>query len=428
MARKKQSDSAADQAAGKRPSRGARASKAGPSAPDPVVAARPVGRPSQSKTKLSYPSVDKLQNTLASEVFTYCKDVKKASGRALGTLVELVTFYTLCAWGLRDQIAIERGVPEFANDDIRHNVEFSLHPLIQNTSVTIKPLHLPVTSSKIIRVLDKPLEEVTARNERLVSRNQIMRNAAVIGERDGGFITAHLVEMDASGCTIALNELADEPFAIFECKRVGVEEGMRKGPQTIEKAKQGAYVARSVSSLQKFRLLNGKVQGVLDRGNGQLRTGDYDTLLRQMIDGKDKEMLRHFILTVGVVSNHGNWFTAEDHNKELKVLAHSYDWLLFLTDTGLCQFIDKLLLHPVAELKPARDAFLASYNKDKTENRFTKVKIDVDADKALKRYFDVHEQEVESWFNVIAPRKGTIRQLRADLVKLVDKDWKGIRS
>ena len=56
--------------------------------------------------------------------------------------------------------------------------------------------------------------------------------------------------MDASGCTIALNDLIAEPFAIFECKRVGVEEGMRKGPQTIEKAKQGAYVARSVSSLQ----------------------------------------------------------------------------------------------------------------------------------------------------------------------------------
>jgi hypothetical protein len=147
-----------------------------------------------------------------------------------------------------------------------------------------------------------------------------------------------------------------------------------------------------------------------------------------VIDGDEKELLRHFILTVGVVSNHGNWFTAEDHNKELKVLAHSYDWLLFLTDGGLCQFIDKLLLNPVKELKPARDAFLVSYNKDKTENRFTKVKIDVEADKAMKRYFDLHEQEAESWFNVIAPQKGTIKQLRADLVKLVDKNWKGIRS
>jgi hypothetical protein len=376
---------------------------------------------------LSYQSVDKLQNLLASEVFTYCTDKKKASGRALGTLVELVTFYTLCAWGLRDHIAIERSVPEFANADIRHNVEFSLHPIAASQSVTIKPLHLPVTSAKIMRALQTPLINVKTRSEQLVTTGRVMRNAAIIAERDGGLVTAHLVEMDANGCAIAVTHLFDDPFAIFECKRVGVEEGMRKGPQTIEKAKQGAYVARSVSSLQKFRLANGRVQGVLDRGNGQLRTGDYDTLLRQVIDGNDKELLRYFILTVGVVSNHGNWFTAENHNKELRVLAHSYDWLLFLTDTGLCQFIEKLLLNPVAELKPARAAFLASYNKNTSGNRFTKVKIDVEADLALKKYFDLHELEVEGWFNVIAPHDGSIRQLRKDLVKLVSKNWKSIR-
>lgn len=163
-------------------------------------------KPAKPKEKrVSYPSIDKLQNTLAKEVFSYCKDVKKASGRALGTLIELVTFYTLCAWGLRDHVAIERGVPEFANHDIRHNVEFSLHPLIVNNSITIKPLHLPVTSKKIIRAIGTPLKDVTARNEKLVSNNRVMRNAAVIGERDGGFVTAHLVEMDDEGCTLALN-------------------------------------------------------------------------------------------------------------------------------------------------------------------------------------------------------------------------------
>ena len=55
---------------------------------------------------------------------------------------------------------------------------------------------------------------------------------------------------------------------------------MRKGPQTIEKAKQGAYVARSVSSLQKFRLADGRLQGVIDLGGGNLRTGEYAPLLR----------------------------------------------------------------------------------------------------------------------------------------------------
>ena len=32
---------------------------------------------------------------------------------------------------------------------------------------------------------------------------------------------------------------------MFECKRVGVEEGMTKGPANNRKTKQGAYVARS---------------------------------------------------------------------------------------------------------------------------------------------------------------------------------------
>ena len=56
----------------------------------------------------------------------------------------------------------------------------------------------------------------------------------------------------------------------------------------------------------KFRLADGSIQGVLDRGNGRLQTGDYDKLLRLVINGTDRELLRHFILTVGVVSNHGN--------------------------------------------------------------------------------------------------------------------------
>lgn len=376
---------------------------------------------------MAYPSVDKLQNMLAAEVFGHCVDKKKASGRALGTLVEIVTFYTLCAWDLRDATAIERPAPEFANAEITHNVEFSVHPVVRTKCVEIKPLHLPLTSKKLLKIAGELPKGTSLRDEQLLSSRNVMRNSAVVAEHSGGFTTAHINGTDADGCTVALTDLLTAPFAIFECKRVGVEEGMRKGPQTIEKAKQGAYVARSVSSLQKFRLQSGKLQGVVDTGGGKLRTGDYDTLLRQVIDGNDADALRHFILTVGVVSNHGNWFTAENHNKELKVLAHSYDWLLFLTDYGLSQFIEKLLRNPVAELMPAQDAFLASYKAEKTGNSFTKVKIDADADRALKRYFELHEKEVESWFNVIAPPGGTLDQLRADLVKLADKDWDRIR-
>ncbi len=84
-------------------------------------------------------------------------------------------------------------------------------------------------------------------------------------------------------------------------------------------------------------------------------------------------------------------------------------------------------MKPVAELQPAREAFLASYNAEKRGNCFTKVKIRVEADLALKHYFATREAEIEGWFNVVAPRRGTIEHLRDDLVKLANKDWRSIR-
>lgn len=64
---------------------------------------------------------------------------------------------------------------------------------------------------------------------------------------------------------ITLSHFNSAPFAMFECKRVGVEEGMKKGPQTIEKAKQGAYVARAVSGLQRVPRSNGSISAVVRR-------------------------------------------------------------------------------------------------------------------------------------------------------------------
>ena len=161
----------------------------------------------------------------------------------------------------------------------------------------------------------------------------------------------------------------------------------------------------------------------MERSDGSFRTGPYDEVLREAIDVLSGVDLAGIILTVGVVSNHGNWFTSDDHNKELRVLAQSYDWLLFLTDAGLSYFIDKLLLHPTSELAPAREAFLQSYSGKSGANRFTKVNMDVSADAALRSYFTAHETEVEMWFNVISPRDGTLETLQADLRKLAAKDW-----
>jgi hypothetical protein len=209
---------------------------------------------------------------------------------------------------------------------------------------------------------------------------------------------------------------------------VGIEEGMKKGPQTIEKAKQGAYVARTVSSLQKIRLRDGVLGGVVHRADGTLYHQPYAQLMEEVIASNDAALLRDFVLTVGVVSNHGNWFTAEDHNKELKVLAQSYDWLLFLTDHGLAEFVSELLLDPTPELLPVREAFLASYGPQAVGNRFTKVKMDARADIVLRNYFSANAQKIEAWFNIITPKRRTLETLKSELAVLNAKDWQRILS
>ena len=371
--------------------------------------------------------MDALQKTLAESVFGYASDRKKAAGRALGSLVELITYYTLLAWGLRNHIVIERSVPEFANPDVLHNVEFSLHPIRTDHTVTLDPINLPITPAKIIRHLSF-LEVAESKSGQLVSTNRVKRNSCVLFEDERGLIVSHLDEMGRNKCRMTVCDLCPHPFAIFECKRVGVEEGMRKGPQTIEKAKQGAYVARMVSALQKVRLRNGQFQGVIELSDGTFRTGPYAQVLKDIIGSSRPDFLRDFILTIGVVSNHGNWFTSDNPNKEMRVLAQSYDWLLFLTDEGLSQFIDRLLLNPTPELNPAREAFLASYTGKTGQNRFTKVRIGITADKALQRYFSIHQTEAETWFHVIAPHGRNLKELVSDLRCLAGKDWRKVGS
>ena len=376
---------------------------------------------------MSYPSVEKLQQTLAKDVFHYAKDKKKAAGRALGTLVELITYYTLRAWQFRDNIVIERPLPEFANPDITHNVEFTLHPSLASEDFCVPAFKLPLTGRKLHAMsgvapfyaeLERDMVSGT-----LLASNGTRRNSAIIATADNTLLVANVLDHNASATTIRIAKLHKNPFAAFECKRVGVEEGMKKGPQTIEKAKQGAYVARTVSSLQKIRARDGKAHGYLEKSDGTILTGPLAEVAETIIASSDKDLLKDFILTVGVVSNHGNWFTAENQNKELRVLAQSYDWLLFLTDAGLTQFIDKLLLQPVPELRAARDAFLRSYNTEKKGNCFTKVQIDNEADAALVCYFKDHEAEIESWYNVISPRGETLDKLQAELNALAQKNW-----
>lgn len=87
---------------------------------------------------MAYESVDKLQNALGEQVFHYTQDKKKAAGRALGTMVEIITYYLLKSWGFNNSTSIERGLVEYGNEEISHNVEYSLHPIIKDYEVIYK--------------------------------------------------------------------------------------------------------------------------------------------------------------------------------------------------------------------------------------------------------------------------------------------------
>lgn len=380
---------------------------------------------------MPYQSVDQLQKVLTAEVFHYAKDAKKAAGRALGTLVEIITFYTLKAWGFEESLAIERPLPEFANEAITHNVEYSLHPSRRIRQNAVVNSGLPLTARKILKDLeptDLGVKQFTAKSNVLLTKDLLLKNCCCIAECGDYFISALLKATSGDNREYSISRLRRRPYAIFECKRVGIEEGMKKGPQTIEKAKQGAYVARTVSALQRIRMADGTIGGVIQGRDGELTVGNYYELLARVIASDNVELLERFILTVGVVSNHGNWFTSENHNKELKVLAQSYDWLLFLTDAGLSQFIDELLLNPDSGMAPARQAFLASYTGEKGKNQFTKVKISLAADRALQSYFKSKMRSIEGWFNVIAPSGGPLKTLKEELSALRSKAWEDIHG
>lgn len=380
---------------------------------------------------MAYQSVDQLQKVLAEKVFHYTQDSKKASGRALGTLVEIITFYLLKSWGFENSIAIEKPLAEYGNPDITHNVEYSLHPILRRQDLSL-PTQLPLTSTRLLQALTGSkfsVENFTKSGNTLLSTNMILRNSCMVANRKTPYpshLMANLISKNDDNLQVAILEQFASPYAMLECKRVGVEEGNRKGPQTIEKAKQGAYVAKTVSSLYKIRLASGELRGLIYKSGEEIYTKPYAELVSEIVNSDNQELLKDFILTIGVVSNHGNWFTSDNHNKELKVLAQSYDWLTFLTDEGLTEFITELLLKPKPLLEPARNAFLASYTAGKKKNSFTKVQMNYEADQVLQEYFKNNLNHIEKWFNIIAPKNGTMRDIYFQISQLRDKNWERI--
>lgn len=372
------------------------------------------GVPHERSNALSYQSVDALQNALATTVFARTHAPKKAAGRALGTLVELITFYMIRDWSLEEDLAIERGLPEYGNPGITHNVEFTLHSSEKVAEARVPQDGRTITPTVIRKALpDVMFGAATFPTGRWLRKGETVRHACNIADTKDSFWNAHLLDPEQ----YMVVRLDKRPYAMFECKRVGIEEGQKKGPQTIEKAKQGAYVARTVSGLQRVARRDGSVAAIVEEADGTLTTHlDYYKFLQDAIDNRDRKALENVVVTVGVVSNHGNWFTANDHNKEMKVLAQSYDWLLFLTDSALAEFIETVLQGDDPRFEAIRRSFASSHSGESSSTTFTKVTIDLEADRELTAYF-AETQPWERWFNVITPKQ-PIRALRVDLHKL----------
>ena len=368
---------------------------------------------------MSYKSIEAVQEALTNGIFSKRKDARKAAGRSLGTLVEIITFYLLRSYGLEDYLAIERSLKEYARPDIGHNVEFTLHGSSLLGTVSYRQGD-SISAAKVAKSLGITTDGYERKAHKPVA-NLLVKNAATLFESGHSFINAY-------PCTaknfIRINELTICPFAMLECKRVGIEKGMSRGPQTIEKAKQGAYVALTASRLQKVRALDGRLFGFLEEESGKFTIKPYSDLLHSIVKAKDSSRLRDVVVTVGVVSNHGNWFTHENQNKEMKVLSESYDWLLFLTDDGLTSFINDMLLGDAARLTATCEAFQRCYADDASNNdKFTKSNMPIQADIELTKYFADNLERITGWFNIVAPAGGTVPELMGLLSELAHIDW-----
>ena len=129
---------------------------------------------------MAYESVDKLQNLLASEVFHYTNDKKKAAGRALGTFVELITYYLIKNWNLDVFSSIEHSLPEFANNEIKHNVEFALHGSKILLKGKIERGDLPFSSSKLIKKHFPNNKTISYKSGSIIDKNNVIKNAFMV--------------------------------------------------------------------------------------------------------------------------------------------------------------------------------------------------------------------------------------------------------
>tara|TARA_B100001540_G_C15792289_1_gene636035 strand:- start:737 stop:1867 length:1131 start_codon:yes stop_codon:yes gene_type:complete len=374
----------------------------------------------------SFKKPDDLQTWLKDNTFSNRQSPKKTAGRFMGSLLEIFTYYLLRTWKHTSRIIIEDGIPEYGVTDITHNVEFSLNPILEKFTIEIdREDNQSITPNRIIKkmiedkiISENDIEGQNIKTNPVITKENHIKNSCLLYKTKEHFVIANLISISEKKAELDITKLIKNPYMIVECKRVGVEDGMSKGPQTIEKAKQGSYVAKSVSSLQKVRNQKGQLMGVVFDGEDKLQYGPFIPFLQEIIKSNDSPFLRNLVLTVGIVSDHGNWFTANNLNKEMKVLKQSYDWLLFVSDKGVTQFYQDII--KIKEIKKCLEQ--TDYKE------FSKQKLCYDAHLKLVEYFEKNIKSIESWLEIITDSKLKIKDLKDQIDNLSNKNWKEIHT
>jgi len=149
--------------------------------------------------------------------------------------------------------------------------------------------------------------------------------------------------------------------------------------------------------------------------------GPYDHMVSRIIKSNDPKTLSKFVMRVGIVSNHGNWITSSNPNKELRVLQQSYDWLLFLTDRGLTCFVEEAIMS--GRYPAIQSAFYSGHAKESRQNPFTKSNMDHDAHIELLCYFNQNKIRVEAWLDIMSPHKRPLGALKRQITELRGMAW-----
>jgi hypothetical protein len=69
-------------------------------------------------------------------------------------MVEIIIYYLLKMWGFNSSTSIERGLKEYGNEDISHNVEYSLHPIVKEYDVNVANDGTSIIATKILKALE----------------------------------------------------------------------------------------------------------------------------------------------------------------------------------------------------------------------------------------------------------------------------------